>query len=290
MTSPNTLLRAWNLQARKELGQNFLKDPSLADSIVALAGIDAQDVVLEIGAGLGAMTIAAGRRAGRLVAVEKDRHLVPLLKAELLAQGLDQVQVLEQNILKLDLVQLAAEYGGPFTVIGNLPYNISSQVLVMLIEQRQVVRRAALMFQKELADRLRAGPGSRTYGRLSVLLQYCADLEVLREVRPEMFFPKPKVGSTVLGITFKQEIHPAVGDEKLFIRVVQAAFGQRRKTLRNALSAGLLPLGAEGAQAVLERTGIDPRRRAETLSVDEFVALSDTVGQYMASEPCRGPE
>lgn len=284
MTSPQTLLKAWQLQARKELGQNFLKEPGLAEKIVDLAGIDAQDVVLEIGAGLGAMTIAAGRRAGRLVAVEKDRHLVPLLKAELLAQGLDRVEVLEQNILKLDLVQLAAEYVGPFTVIGNLPYNISSQVLVMLIEQRQVVRRAVLMFQKELADRLRAGPGNRTYGRLSVLLQYCADLKVLREVRPEMFFPKPKVGSTVLGITFKEKIQPKVADEKLFIRVVQAAFGQRRKTLRNALSGGLLPLGTEGAQAVLEQTGIDPRRRAETLSVNEFVALSDVVGKYIESE------
>lgn len=283
MTSPHALLKAWNLQARKELGQNFLKDSSLAENIVTLAGIDEHDVVLEIGAGLGAMTIAAGRRAQRLIAVEKDHHIVPLLRAELLAHGLDQVQVLEQNILKLDLIRLADEYGGPFTVIGNLPYNISSQVLVMLIEQREVVHRAALMFQKELADRLCAGPGSKTYGRLSVLLQYCADMEVLRDVKAEMFYPKPKVGSTVLGITFKKEIHPRVGDERLLIRVVQAAFGQRRKTLRNALSAGLLPLGSEDAQAVLERTGIDPKRRAETLSVAEFVALTDTVGQYIES-------
>ncbi|MDA8140454.1 MAG: 16S rRNA (adenine(1518)-N(6)/adenine(1519)-N(6))-dimethyltransferase RsmA [Desulfobacteraceae bacterium] len=285
MTSPYQLLKAWNLQARKELGQNFLKEPSLAERIVEAAGIEDHEVVLEIGAGLGAMTIAAAKRAKHLIAVEKDRQLVPLLRAELLAHGLDRVQVLEHDILKLNLIQLAEEHGSAFTVLGNLPYNISSPVLVMLIEQRRVVRRAALMFQKELADRLCAKPGSRTYGRLSVLLQYCADLGVLREVKADQFFPKPKVGSTVLGIRFKEKIDPVVSDERLLIRVVQAAFGQRRKTLRNALSGGLLPLGTQGATAVLEGTGIDPQRRAETLSVAEFVALTDTVARHLHATP-----
>lgn len=281
MTSPHTLLNAWNLRARKELGQNFLVEPTLAEKIVELADIGAGDTVLEIGAGLGAMTIAAGRRTPRMIAVEKDAHLVPLLRAELLAHGLDHVQVLTQNILTLDLGQLAAEQGQSLTVIGNLPYNISSQVLVKLITERTAVRRAVLMFQKELADRLSAGPGSKTYGRLSVLLQYCADLKVLREVRAEMFFPKPKVGSVVLGIVFKTEITPRVGDEKLLVRVIQAAFGQRRKTLRNALAGGLPQLGGPGALAVLQQAGIDPRRRAETLSVNEFVLLTDTVEKYL---------
>lgn len=281
MTSPHTLLNAWNLRARKELGQNFLVEPSLAEKIVELAGIGADEAVLEIGAGLGAMTIAAGRRTPRMIAVEKDSHLVPLLRAELLAHGLDHVQVRTQNILTLDLGQLAAEQGQALTVIGNLPYNISSQVLVKLISERTAVRRAVLMFQKELADRLSAGPGSKTYGRLSVLLQYCADLKVLREVRAEMFFPKPKVGSVVLGVVFKTEIAPRVGDEKLLVRVVQAAFGQRRKTLRNALAGGLPQLGGPGALAVLQQAGIDPRRRAETLSVNEFVLLTDVVEKYL---------
>jgi 16S rRNA (adenine1518-N6/adenine1519-N6)-dimethyltransferase len=191
------------------------------------------------------------------------------------------VQVRTQNILTLDLGLLAAEQGQALTVIGNLPYNISSQVLVKLISERTAVRRAVLMFQKELADRLSAGPGSKTYGRLSVLLQYCADLRVLREVRAEMFFPKPKVGSVVLGVVFKTEIAPRVGDEKLLVRVVQAAFGQRRKTLRNALAGGLPQLGGPGALDVLQQAGIDPRRRAETLSVNEFVLLTDTVEKYL---------
>ncbi len=282
MTSPQTILKAWNLRARKELGQNFLREPTLAENIVNLAAIGHQDLVLEIGAGLGAVTIPAARRARRVIAVEKDRQLVPLLQAELLAHGLQNVQVMETNILTLDLNRLAEQEGQAFVVIGNLPYNISSQVMVKLITERRSVRRAVLMFQKELADRLCAGPGNRTYGRLSVLLQYCAEMRVLREIKAEMFYPKPKVGSTVLQIDFKTCIEPQVSDEALMVRVVQAAFGQRRKTLRNALAGGLLPLGSAGAVAVLAAAAIDPQRRAETLTVADFVRLTDAVGRYLA--------
>lgn len=282
MTSPQTILKAWNLRARKELGQNFLREPILAENIVSLAAIGPQDLVLEIGAGLGAVTIPAARRTRRVIAVEKDRQLVPLLQAELLAHDLQHVQVMETNILSLDLNRLAEQEGQAFVVIGNLPYNISSQVMVKLITERRSVRRAVLMFQKELADRLCAGPGNRTYGRLSVLLQYCAEMKVLREIKAEMFYPKPKVGSTLLQIDFKTCIEPQVGDEALMVRVVQAAFGQRRKTLRNALAGGLLPLGSAGAVAVLAAAAIDPQRRAETLTVADFVRLTDAVGRYLA--------
>lgn len=283
MTSPRTLLKAWNLLARKELGQNFLTEPTLAAQIVDLAGIGPDEAVLEIGAGLGALTIAAARRAGRIIAVEKDTQLAPLLRAELLANSLDQVTVLEQNIFTLDLPRLADEVGQPLTVMGNLPYNISSQVLVKLIHERRAVRRAILMFQKELGDRLCAPPGSKTYGRLSVMLQYCADITVLRTVKPELFFPKPKVDSVVLAIAFKTAIHPPVGDEALLEQVVQVAFGQRRKTLRNALAGGLLPLDNAAALQVLQTARIDPRRRAETLTVAEFVALTDVVEGHLAT-------
>lgn len=282
MTAPQTLLKAWNLKARKELGQNFLKDPNVVERIVSLAGVGPDDTVLEIGAGLGAMTVVLGARAGKVIAVEKDRQLVPLLRAELLARGLDNVQVIEHDILRLDIAQLARDAGPPLFVMGNLPYNISSQVLVKLIKARSAIKGAALMFQTELADRLCAGPGSKTYGRLSVLLQYCADLTVLREVKSDLFFPKPKVGSKVLGIVFKPVIDPAVSDEALLVRVVQAAFGRRRKTLRNALSGSLLSLSTQDTQAVLETAGIDPRRRAETLHVDEFVRLTETVAAYQS--------
>jgi 16S rRNA (adenine1518-N6/adenine1519-N6)-dimethyltransferase len=278
MTSPHTLLKAWNLRARKELGQNFLKDPQVAERIVARADLMPQDVVVEIGAGLGVMTVAAARKAGKVIAVEKDRQLAPLLRAELLVHGFSHVQVYEDDILAVSLTHLAGSETRPLVVIGNLPYNISSQIVVKLIQERQRVSRAVLMFQKELAERLCAGPGTKVYGRLSVILQYCADLTPLFDIRASQFHPRPKVDSSVLGITFKSKIHAPVDDEQLFARVVQAAFGQRRKTLRNALSGGLLPLDPLGAVNALEACNIDPRRRAETLSVQEFVALSNEIG------------
>ena len=284
MTSPQVLLNAWDLRARKELGQNFLKDPAVAEQIVALAQVRHQDVVLEIGSGLGVMTIAAARAASKVIAVEKDRRLLPLLRSELLLNGLTQVQVFSQDILTLDLHALASEAGHSLIVLGNLPYNISSQVLIKLIEQRRVVERAVLMFQKELAERLCAGPGCKAYGRLSVLLQYCADLKLMRDIKARQFFPVPKVDSAILRIDFKKHLSRTVSDEALFVRVIQAAFGQRRKTLRNAIGGGLLPLNSETAERVLVAAGIDPRRRAETLSVDEYVALTDTVQQHIFSK------
>jgi 16S rRNA (adenine1518-N6/adenine1519-N6)-dimethyltransferase len=278
MTSPHTLLKAWNLRARKELGQNFLKDTQVAERIVERADLVPDDVVLEIGAGLGVMTVAAARKAGKVIAVEKDRQLVPLLRAELLVHGFSHVRIYEENFLAVPLTQLAGPDSRPLVVIGNLPYNISSQIVVKLIQERQRVNRAVLMFQKELAERLCAGPGTKVYGRLSVILQYCADLTYLFDVRATQFHPRPKVDSAVLGIRFKSHILQAVNDEQLFARVVQAAFGQRRKTLRNSLSGGFLPLDSSSAVKVLEACGIDPRRRAETLSVQEFVMLANEVG------------
>jgi 16S rRNA (adenine1518-N6/adenine1519-N6)-dimethyltransferase len=281
MTSPRTLLKAWNLRARKELGQNFLIDPGTARRIVDYAAIETDDVVLDIGSGFGAMTIAAARLAREVIAVEKDRHLVPLLKAELLLQELSNVQILEADILKMDLSSLAGARSRPLVVLGNLPYNISSQIVVRLVEARQHVDRAILMFQKELADRLCAGPGSKTYGRLSVILQYCADLTPLMQIGATQFHPRPKVDSAVLKIVFKGHIDHSVSDERLFTRVVQAAFGQRRKNLRNALSSGLLPLDRTEVERLLDAAGIDHRRRAETLSVAAFVTLTNLVSAHL---------
>ena len=195
---------------------------------------------------------------------------------------LSRVRIFEEDILKMDLARLAQGSSTGLIVLGNLPYNISSQVVVRLINQRRAIKRAVLMFQKELADRLCAGPGSKTYGRLSVLLQYCADIKQRMQVKAEQFFPKPKIDSAVVGITFKPHIESAVEDEGLFVRVVQAAFGQRRKTLRNALAGGFLPLNPQASAHLLEAAGIDARRRAETLSVAEFVTLTNCVGSYLA--------
>jgi 16S rRNA (adenine1518-N6/adenine1519-N6)-dimethyltransferase len=284
MTAPQTLLKAWNIKAHKALGQNFLKDPNICRKIVSLAKIDEPEIVLEIGAGLGAMTIELAVKAHRVIAVEKDRQLLPLLRAELLAHRVQNVQLLQQDILSLEWEPLVRSLDKPLVVMGNLPYNISSQIIVMLIRKRRWVDRAVLMFQKELADRLVAGPGSKTYGRLSVMLQFYADLARLQTIPANMFYPKPKVDSALLGIQFKREIDPFATDEKLLARVVQAAFGQRRKTMRNALSAGLLPLDAPAAEVVLNASHIDPRRRAETLSVEEYVVLTNQLHTYIESQ------
>ena len=161
MTSPRALLQAWNIRADKRLGQHFLTDPAMAAVIVQAAALSSRDVVLEIGAGLGALTFLAARQAGRLVAVEKDARLADLLRSEFVANGINTVVLLQKNILRVDIHALAAEAGGRLVVIGNLPYNISSQILVQLISVRHAVTRAVLMFQMELAERLTAGPGGR---------------------------------------------------------------------------------------------------------------------------------
>ncbi|WP_419658767.1 RsmA: ribosomal RNA small subunit methyltransferase A [Desulfosarcina variabilis str. Montpellier] len=277
MTAPRTLLTAWNIQAKKQLGQNFLSDANVARRIVEHAQLTDDDVVLEIGAGLGAITLPAAKAAHQLIAVDKDRQLIGLLRAELLAAGINNVEIREADILRLDINTLAGQVDRPLVVMGNLPYNISSQVIVKLIHARQYVDRAVLMLQKEMAQRICAGPGSKTYGRLSVMLQYCATARELMQVKAAQFFPAPKVDSTVIGIRFSDPPpFPAI-DEALLFRVIKAAFGKRRKTLRNALSQSDLQLDPATCEMLLTQAEIDPTRRAETLSVAEFVRLSNAV-------------
>jgi 16S rRNA (adenine1518-N6/adenine1519-N6)-dimethyltransferase len=278
MTAPRALLTAWNIRAKKQLGQNFLNDANVARAIVDNARIGGDDVVLEIGPGLGAITIPAAQAARRVVAVDKDGRIIDLLKTELLAAGIDNVEIHEADILRVDLASVCGEDASPLVVMGNLPYNISSQVIIQLIHARQRIDRAVLMLQKEMAQRLCAGPGSKAYGRLSVMLGYCAQTRVLMQVRAPQFFPAPKVDSTVVGIQFADPPPVAADDEKLLFRVVKAAFGKRRKTLRNALARSDLQLDPATSARLLAEAQIDPMRRAESLSVAEFVRLSNVVG------------
>ncbi len=280
MTSPRALLTAWNIQAKKQLGQNFLNDPNVARAIVNKAGIGGDDVVLEIGPGLGAITVPAAAAACRVTAVDKDGRIIGLLRTELLAAGIDNVEILEADILRVDLKSIGREAGRPLVVLGNLPYNISSQVLVQLIHARSRIDRAVLMLQKEMAQRICAGPGSKDYGRLSVMLGYCAHTQVLMQVRAPLFFPAPKVDSTVVGIRFANPPACPADDEAFLFRVVKAAFGKRRKILRNALSQSDLDLAANTCEQLLTEAQIDPMRRAESLSGEEFVRLSNIIGRY----------
>lgn len=278
MTSPRILLKAWNLHARKRMGQNFLCNPATADLIVKRARVKHTDAVVEIGSGLGALTIPAAKAAGRIWAVEPDAGLIPLLKAELAIHGIDNVTIIKDGILQMDLAVLAAKAGCRLLVLGNLPYNISSQIIVYLINCRKVVRKAVLMLQKELMERIVSPPGSRTYGRLSVMLQYCADLSPLADVPSQCFFPQPKVDSKVLAIRFREPEAALAQDESHLFQVIKAAFGQRRKTLKNALSGSELQYSATRIVTALQGAKIDPSRRAETLSVAEFVRLSNVLG------------
>lgn len=280
MTSPRVLLTAWDVQARKQLGQNFLKDLNVARSIVDKADIAAAEVVLEIGPGLGAITIPAARAADRVIAVEKDERIIGLLQTELMAAGIDNVEIQTADILTVDLAAVSRAVGRPLVVLGNLPYNISSQVIVQLIQGRRAVDRAVLMLQKEMVQRICAGPGSKDYGRLSVMLGYCADTRVLMQVKASQFFPTPKVDSTVIGIRFTGPPACPADDEAMLFGVVKAAFGKRRKTLRNALSQSDLELTPATCERLLEKAGVDPMRRAEQLSVTEFVRLSNLIDAY----------
>ena len=277
MTSPRILLAAYNIRPKKKLGQNFLADPSTAKMIVNCSEILPDDVVMEIGAGLGALTIPVARRVQKVFAVEKDRQIIDILKIELLASNLSNVAIIEKNILMVDIKTLVKNIDRKIVVMGNLPYNISSQILVQLVKTRNVISRAILMFQKEMAQRITAQPGCKDYGRLTVMLRYCSDIKKLADVKASLFFPKPKVDSEVLEIRFKERLEYSAKDEAFLFRVIKAAFGNRRKTLKNALAASALDIDTNTAKNVLESSDIDPIRRAETLNIEEFVRLSNNL-------------
>jgi 16S rRNA (adenine1518-N6/adenine1519-N6)-dimethyltransferase len=277
MTSPKILLAAHNIRPKKQFGQNFIVDPAFADMIVCRAGISSEDIILEIGAGVGALTVPLARKAKMIFAVEKDSRIIGILNTQILAGGFTNVSIIGKDILAMDIGALSEDAGGNIIVMGNLPYNISSQILVRLIHSRQNIRRAVLMLQKELSQRITAQAGCKDYGRLSVMLSYCSDIKKLIDVKASLFYPRPKVDSEILELKFKKEIQDQATDELFFFKVIKAGFGNRRKTLKNALNASELNIGADAATHVLENSGIDPIRRAETLTVEEFVILSNNL-------------
>ncbi len=277
MTSPKILLSAHKIRPKKQLGQNFIVNPAFTEMIVKRAGILPEDMVLEIGPGLGALTIPLARRAKKIFAVEKDRQIIPILNREILVSGLTNISIIEKDILSVDIKKMVEDLGGKIVVMGNLPYNISSQILVQLIRSREGISRAVLMFQKELAQRLTAETGCKEYGRLTVMLRYCSDIKKMVDAKASIFYPKPKVDSEVLELKFKKKIDHKAADEAFLFKVIKSGFGNRRKTLKNALAASELNMDPHTAKEILETSGIDPIRRAETLTVEEFVRLSNNL-------------
>jgi 16S rRNA (adenine1518-N6/adenine1519-N6)-dimethyltransferase len=275
MGSYRHVLKARGLAPKKSLGQNFLNEPATAERIARHTGAGKDDVVLEIGAGMGALTTKLGHLAGQVIAVETDRRITPILRSELLANGRTNVEVVEADILRVRIPDLVPADSGKIVVAGNLPYHISSQIIVALIDNRQIIDRAVIMIQKELAERLTATPGGKPYGRLTAMLDYCAETRPLMDVGAKQFHPKPKVDSTVIGIQFIDPVPFPATDEKFLFSVIKAAFGKRRKTLKNAIAGGGLGISPVIIGEALEAADIDPTRRAETVNAEEFVSLSN---------------
>ncbi len=277
MTHPGELLKRGKLYAGKEMGQNFLSSPATAEMIAARTGISNKTKVLEIGSGLGALTIPIARRADKVIAIEKDKRLIPLLKKELEKEEIHNVRVINQNIMKTDFKEIAGDE--KLIVIGNLPYNISSQILFRLVKERVVIEKAFLMFQKELATRIIATPGGRDYSRLSAVVQYAARIGFVADIKPTSFFPKPDIDSTVLKFEFFDSPDMSEPMEDLLFAVIKSAFSKRRKTLKNSMTGGELGLAREIVTQALTMASIVPERRAETLSVEEFKAIGKAVWQ-----------
>lgn len=269
LTSPSVLksiLQAHGIRLSKRYGQNFLCDEHIVERIVAT--LDDPERVLEIGPGVGTLTLALARRAGRVVAVEIDERFLPLLKFHL--TGFEHVTLIHSDILKIDFQELETVLGGPFCVVGNLPYQITSPLLDKLVHSRTLIRQAVLMVQRELAEKLLAPVGSGKGSSLGVLLQAFAHVERLFHVPKTVFFPRPDVDATVFRANFleKPKFQAA---EAAFFNVVRAAFNLRRKTIRQALiQSPFLKLPAALSFDLLKRAGIDPKRRGETLTLAEF--------------------
>lgn len=279
MTHPGELLKRNGLYAGKELGQNFLSNPATASMIVDNTGVDQDTTVLEIGPGLGALTLPLAKACKRVVAVEKDARIIPVLEEVLASEKISNVTIINQNILKTDIKQIAGTQ--KLVVIGNLPYNISSQILFQLVTIRQVVTHAFLMFQKELAQRLLSSPGTKAYSRLAAVVQYASKIRRITDIGPNNFFPKPDVDSTVLRFDFFETKGMGENNEALMFSVIKAAFSKRRKTLHNAMSDGEMGLKKDIVGIALANAGIDSSRRAETLNVQEFIDLSKAVGNLI---------
>lgn len=275
MTHPGQLLKENQLYAGKELGQNFLSNPGTARMIVEKTGISEHTRVLEIGSGLGALTIPIAQISSHVTAIEKDPRLVPLLRQELENEALTHVKIINKDVLKVDISGIAEDKR--LVVIGNLPYNISSQILFRLVEKRSCIEKAFLMFQKELAKRIIAVPGGRDYSRLSAVVQYAAKVSHVASIGPASFFPRPEVDSSILKFIFFETGNFSAEQEKVLFNVIKAAFSKRRKSLKNAMTGGEFDFKKDFIVQALTLAGIDPARRAETLTVDEFKSLAQAV-------------
>lgn len=268
------VLQKYNFVFQKKFGQNFLIDPHVLEKIVEAARITPEDCVLEIGPGIGTMTQYLAESAREVVAVEIDRALIPILQDTLSAY--DNVTVLNEDIMKVDVWQIVRErnQGRPIKVVANLPYYITTPIVMSLLESHVPLQSITIMVQKEVADRMQVGPGTKDYGALSLAVQYYAEPEVVARVPANCFMPRPNVDSTVIRLTRYQEPPVEVQDEKHLFSLIRASFNQRRKTLANGLANGL-GISREQVTTALEEMGLPATVRGEALTLEQFASLSN---------------
>ncbi len=279
LTSPKRIqdiMNAHNMHFSKKWGQNFLIEQNIVENIVKNAGITSDDMVLEIGPGIGAMTYVLSDYAGKVLAVEIDKKLIPILADTL--NECDNVHVEQGDILKVDINSLIDEHldGQSVKVVANLPYYVTTPIIMKFLEEDINVNSLTVMVQREVAERLIAQTGTKDYGVLSIMAQYRADIDILMEVPPTAFMPRPKVTSSVVKLV-KRDTLNIPKDEQIFFKTVRSAFMKRRKTLRNSLSSGILNIDKDMVNTALDNSGIDASRRAETLSIQEFITLSNYI-------------
>ena len=277
------VLQKYNFNFQKKFGQNFLIDEHVLDKIIRAAEITKDDYVLEIGPGIGTMTQYLACAAREVTAVEIDRALIPILEDTL--KEYDNVSIINEDILKVDIAALAKEKNGgrPIKVVANLPYYITTPIIMGLFESH--VPLESIMVQKEVADRMQVGPGTKDYGALSLAVQYYAEPYIVANVPPNCFMPRPAVGSAVIRLTRHQKPPVEVMDEKLMFRLIRASFNQRRKTLANGLkNSGELNLSKEVITAAIEKLGKGSSVRGEALDLEEFARLTNIIKEEMEHE------
>lgn len=264
----------------KSLGQNFLIDDNVIDRILEGARVSEGDKIIEVGPGIGTLTREMAKKAEKVTAIEIDKNLIPILEETL--SEFDNVEVVNEDILKVDVEKLVDEKlsGGPVKLIANLPYYITTPIVMKFLEEDIPVTDIVVMVQKEVADRMNAVPSTKDYGALSVAVQYYCDTEIVAKAPRHMFIPQPNVDSTVIGLHIREEKKYNAENEDIFFKTVKAAFGQRRKTLLNSLSSmGMLDKAS--VKEVLSDAGIDEKRRGETLSIEEFAHLSNIINERL---------
>lgn len=276
------VLQKYRFNFQKKFGQNFLIDTHVLDKIIDASGVTEDDFVLEIGPGIGTMTQYLCERAREVVAVEIDKNLIPILSDTL--KNYSNVTVINEDILKLDICKLAEEknQGKPIKVVANLPYYITTPIIMGLFESHVPIDSITIMVQKEVAERMQEGPGSKEYGALSLAVQYYAKPEIVANVPPNCFMPRPNVGSAVIRLTRHEKPPVEVEDEKLMFRIIRASFNQRRKTLANGLNnSPEIHLPKEVIQESIVSLGVLENIRGEALSLEQFAELSNEIGQRM---------